>query len=264
MKKYLVVGNPIEHSLSPQLHNHWIKINKINAVYEKRKLNENEIKELIHDLKNEKISGINVTVPFKQKVIPHLDELTKQAKKTNSVNTIYLGANGSIGHNTDVVGFEESLKYAGYDVKNKDILILGAGGVVPSIIFTLINLQARSIVISNRTREKAENLKKNFNKIKIVDWGNVPSVDMIINATSVGLKEEDVINLDFSKIKKKFFYDVIYNPSETNFLKSGKKLDNKIINGKMMFIYQAQYAFKTWHSLLPKIDNEVLKLLDND
>ena len=86
----------------------------------------------------------------------------------------------------------------------------------------------------------------------------------MINATSVGLKEEDVINLDFSKIKNKLFYDVIYNPKETNFLKYGKKFDNKIINGKMMFIYQAQYAFKIWHSLLPKIDNEVLKLLDND
>ena len=141
---------------------------------------------------------------------------------------------------------------------------MGAGVVVPSIIFALINLQARSIVIINRTRENAENLKKNFNKIKIVDWGNIPSVDMIINATSVGLKEEDVINLDFSKIKNKLFYDVIYNPKETNFLKYGKKFDNKIINGKMMFIYQAQYAFKIWHSLLPKIDNEVLKLLDND
>ena len=160
MKKYLVIGNPIEHSLSPQLHNHWIKINNINAVYEKRKINENEIEELIRDLKNEKISGINVTVPFKQKVIPHLDELTNQAKKTNSVNTIYLGANSTIGHNTDAEGFEESLKYADYDVKDKDILILGAGGVVPSINFALINLQARSIVISNRTRENAENLKK--------------------------------------------------------------------------------------------------------
>ena len=264
MKKYLVVGNPIEHSLSPQLHNYWIKINNINAIYEKRKLHENEIKELISDLKNEKIGGINVTIPFKQKVIPHLDELTNQAKKTNSVNTIYLGTNGTIGHNTDVEGFEESLKYAEYDVKDKDILILGAGGVVPSIIFTLINLQARSIVISNRTREKAENLKKNFNKIKIVDWGNVPSVDMIINATSLGLKENDKFDLDFSKIKNRFFYDVIYNPNETNFLKYGKKLGNQVINGKMMFIFQAQYAFKIWHNLLPKIDNEVLKFLNND
>ena len=264
MKKYLVIGNPIDHSLSPQLQNHWIKINKIDDVYEKKKLNDIEISDLIHEVKDKKISGINVTVPFKQKIIPHLDELTDQAKKTYSVNTIYLGTEGAVGHNTDVDGFEESLRYAEYDVKDKNILILGAGGVVPSIIFALINMKAQSIAVSNRTKEKVENLKKRFNKIKIVDWGNVPSVDMIINATSVGLNKEDKFNLDFSEIKNKFFYDVIYNPSETNFLRLGKKFGNKVINGKMMFIYQALHAFKIWHNLTPKIDDEVLELLDND
>ena len=159
MKKYLVIGNPIDHSLSPQLHNHWIKVNKIDAVYEKKKINQNEIKDLIRDVKDKKISGINVTVPFKQEVITYLDELTDQAQKTQSVNTIYLGTNGVIGHNTDVDGFESSLKDE-YDPKNKNILILGAGGVVPSIIFALKNMKAESITISNRTREKAENLKK--------------------------------------------------------------------------------------------------------
>ena len=263
MKKYLVIGNPIEHSLSPQLHNHWIKVNKINAVYEKKKINQNEIKDLIRDVKDKKISGINVTVPFKQEVITYLDELTDQAQKTQSVNTIYLGTNGVIGHNTDVDGFESSLKDE-YDPKNKNILILGAGGVVPSIIFALKNMRAESITISNRTREKAENLKKSFENIKIVDWGQIPNFDMIINATSVGLNVEDEINLDFSKTNNKFFYDVIYNPTETNFLKAGKKFGNKILNGKLMFIYQAYYAFEIWHKLLPKVDGEVIKLLDND
>ena len=263
MKKYLVIGNPIEHSLSPQLHNYWIKINKINAVYEKKKINQNEIKDLIRDIKDKKISGINVTVPFKQEVITYLDELTDQALKTQSVNTIYLGTNGVIGHNTDVDGFESSLKDV-YDPKNKNILILGAGGVVPSIIFALKNMKAESITISNRTREKAENLKKSFENLKIADWGQIPNFDMIINATSVGLNVEDEINLDFSKTNNKFFYDVIYNPTETNFLKAGKKFGNKIINGKLMFIYQAYYAFEIWHKLLPKVDEEVLKLLDND
>ena len=86
MNKYLVIGNPIEHSLSPKLHNYWIKKNKINAIYEKKKLNDNEIEKIICDVKDEKISGINVTVPFKKKVIPYLNELTNQAKKTQSVN----------------------------------------------------------------------------------------------------------------------------------------------------------------------------------
>ena len=103
---------------------------------------------------------------------------------------------------------------------------------MPSIIFALINLQARSIMISNRTREKIENLKKNFNQIKIVDWGNIPNVGMIINATSVGLKKEDIIDLDFSEVKNKFFYDLIYNPSETNFLKLGKNLEIKFLMEK--------------------------------
>ena len=263
MKKYLVIGNPIEHSLSPKLHNYWIKVNKINAIYEKKKLHENEIEGLIKNVKDGKIGGFNVTVPFKQKVISYLDEITQQAKETQSVNTINLGANGTVGHNTDVDGFETSLKHE-YNVKNKNIFILGAGGVVPSIIFALNRMQAQSITISNRTREKAENLKKIFKNLKILEWGKVPNFDMIINATSLGLNVEDQINLDFSKVKNKFFYDVIYNPKETNFLKDGKKFGNKICNGKFMFIHQAYYAFAIWHNVFPKIDDDVIKLLDND
>ena len=261
MKKYLVIGNPIDHSLSPQLHNHWIKVNKIEAVYEKKKINQNEIKDLIRDVKDKKISGINVTVPFKQEVITYLDELTDQAQKTQSVNTIYLGTNGVIGHNTDVDGFESSLKDE-YDPKNKNILILGAGGVVPSIIFALKNMKAESITISNRTREKAENLKKSFGNIKIVNWGQITNFDMIINATSVGLNAEDEINLDFSKTNNKFFYDVIYNPKETQFLKKAKENGNRTENGKYMFIYQANQSFSIWNNVIPKIDEEVLKILE--
>ena len=264
MKKYLVIGNPIEHSLSPKLHNYWIKEHKINAVYEKKKLNENELKDLIREVKDQKIAGFNVTVPFKQKIITYLDEITPQAKKTQSVNTIHLGVNGTVGHNTDIDGFESSLKEVKFDAKDKNIFILGAGGVVPSIIFSLIKMQALSITISNRTREKAENLKKIFNNIKIVDWGEISNFDMIINATSVGLNMSDEINLDFSKIKNKFFYDVIYNPSETNFLKNGKKFGNKICNGKWMFIHQAYYAFAIWHNVFPRINDDIIKFLDHD
>jgi len=264
MKNYLVIGNPINHSLSPKLHNTWLKINNVNAFYDKQKLEENEIGNFIQKIKQKKIAGANVTVPFKKSVIPYLDKLSFEAEKTQSVNTIVFENDILVGHNTDVIGFTRAIADLNFNTKDKKIFILGAGGVVPSIIFALNKMEVSEITISNRTKEKAENLKTKFKNLKIVDWGNVPSIDMVINATSLGLKEEDEINLDFSKIKNKFFYDVIYNPSETKFLKYGKKFDNKIINGKMMFIYQAQYAFKTWHNLLPKIDNEVLKLLDND
>ena len=263
MKKYKVIGNPIEHSLSPILHNYWIKNNGIDAIYEKQKLNESELEEIIEDIKREKINGVNVTVPFKKIIIPFLDELSIEAETTQSVNTIYLKDNKVVGHNTDIIGFETSIEKSKYDIENKKILILGAGGVVPSIIFALNKMKVSKIRVSNRTKEKAQNLKKNFKNIELVEWGEVPNFDMIINATSIGLKKDDNIKLNFSSISKnRFFYDVIYNPRETNFLKTGKKMGNKTLNGKLMFIYQGLAAFNIWHGLKPDVDESVIKLLD--
>ncbi len=133
MKKYLVIGNPIEHSLSPKLHNYWIKKNNINASYEKKLISENDIGNIISKIKSEEITGINVTVPFKNKVVEYMDVLTKEANETNSVNTIYLKDQKIIGHNTDIAGFELGIRSYGYDVKKKNIFIFGAGGVVPSL-----------------------------------------------------------------------------------------------------------------------------------
>jgi len=263
MNKYLVIGNPIEHSLSPKLHNFWIKANNLDAIYEKKKFNENELAELILEIKKKNIHGINVTVPFKKAVIPHLDKLTFESRSTQSVNTIYLEDDKLVGHNTDIEGFERSIQDLKLDLINKKALVLGAGGVVPSIIFALNKMKVSEVIISNRTKSKAESLKDLFKNIRIVEWGEIPEFDIIINATSVGLKNEDKINLDISKVgKNKFFYDVIYKPSETNFLKTGKKLGNRTENGKMMFIYQAQGSFKMWHGIQPEINPEVIKILD--
>ena len=259
MKKYLVIGNPIKHSLSPKLHNHWIKENNIDAVYEKRELHENDIKKIITEIKNVKINGINVTIPFKKFVIPFLDQLTPLAKEAQSVNTIFKKNNKVFGDNTDIGGFEEGLKYINYSVKNKKVFILGAGGVVPSIIIALRRLGVAKIILSNRTKKKAVNLKKKYSDLEIVDWGESPDFNMIINATSLGLKNDDEIKLNYADIgPNKLFYDVIYNPSKTNFLLKGKEFGNQIENGKMMFIYQAQLAFEIWHNILPKINDKLL------
>ena len=263
MKKYVVIGNPIEHSLSPELHNYWIKKNNIDAVYEKKKLNENELENLILQVKQKKINGVNVTVPFKKKIIPFLDKLTAESKATGSVNTIYLNNNEVTGHNTDIEGFKTSIEKSEFDPSNKRVFILGAGGVVSSIIYALDIMGASKIIVSNRTRKKAEELKNLFKDLNTVEWGEIPNFDMIINATSLGLKKEDKIDLDFSSIgQNKFFYDVIYNPKETNFLKVGKNLGNTALNGKLMFIYQALMAFNIWHGLKPEINEDVIRLLD--
>ena len=265
MKKYLVIGNPIEHSLSPKLHNFWIKENNLNASYEKKLIEKSEIKGIIDDLKNNKISGVNVTVPFKAQVIPFLNKLTPVSQETGSVNTIYKLNDEIVGDNTDVDGFCAALKKTQYNFKSKKAFILGAGGVAPSIICALKKVGISNISLSNRTHEKSEILKKKFTDLKLVNWGETTNADIIINATSLGLKENDEIKLDYSTIgSNKLFYDVIYNPPETKFLLNAKKLNNKIENGKLMFIYQAQLAFKIWHNVLPKIDDNTLNLMDHD
>ena len=260
MKKYFVIGNPIKHSLSPKLHNHWIKENNLDSIYEKKLLNENDIKSVIDDIKNEKISGINVTVPFKKTIIPFIDKLTAVAGKIQSVNTIFKKDNKIFGDNTDVGGFELALKHINYDVKNKKTFVLGAGGVAPSIIEALERLGASKIILSNRTKEKAENLKKIYPNIDVIDWGETPEFDFVVNATSLGLENTDEIKINYTAAgKNKLFYDVIYNPENTNFLKKAKISGNKIENGKMMFIYQAQLSFKIWHNILPKVSESLLK-----
>jgi len=263
-KKYLVIGNPIEHSFSPKLHNHWLKEKNIDAVYDKKKLDEKDLQSIVSEVKEEKIDGINVTVPFKKAVIPFLDELSLEARETQSVNTIYLQNGITIGHNTDIAGFELAIKYAKYEVAGKKIFLLGAGGVSPSIIYSLKKMKASKITLTNRTKEKAENLKKLFKDIEIIEWGERIDFDMIINATSIGLKKnEDGLNFDYSANgPNKFFYDVIYNPRETLFLKRAKLFGNRAENGKMMFIYQAHQAFTIWHKLMPEINDETIKLLD--
>ena len=262
MKKYLVIGNPIKHSLSPELHNYWIKKNKIKAIYDKLQVKEQELKEIIALLKNDKLAGANVTVPYKNAVVKYMDELTNEAKSSQSINTIYKIENKLVGHNTDIAGFELALRHIKYNINNKKVLILGSGGVVPSIILALKKMKASKIILSNRTKKNADRLNNFFKELKIIDWGEIPEFDVIINATSIGLNKDDEINLNYKDLgSNKLFYDLIYNPKETNFLKKAKAFGNTTENGKMMFIYQAHQSFTIWHKVMPEIDDEVLNLI---
>ncbi len=263
MKKFLVIGNPIDHSMSPTIHNYWFKKNSINAVYDKKLTKNNEIEKIIQKIRDKQLQGINVTVPFKSSVLPFIDKLTNEAEKTKSVNTISLDGKSVVGHNTDVAGFELAIRHRKFDVSKKEILIIGAGGVVPSIIFSLKRMKTKKIYIMNRTKENADNIKKKFLDVEVIEWGAKKEFDMIINATSVGLNKADDIGLNLENFgKNKFYYDVIYKPNETLFIKTAKKLGNQTENGKMMFIYQAHQAFFIWNKVLPKIDDEVLKLIN--
>ena len=269
MKKYLVIGNPIKHSLSPLIHNYWMKKHRLfDSVYEKKITEKKDLKDIIKKIRNDEIIGVNVTVPFKKLIIPFLDELNIVAAKTESVNTILKVKNKIVGYNTDEPGFALTMRELFPDpvaLEEKNIFILGAGGVTSSIIVALENRGAK-IFLSNRTKKKSEELKKKHTEIEILDWGKRPSTfDIVINTTSIGLTKDEKINLDFADCnenKNKLFYDLIYNPKETTFLKEARLRGNNTMNGQKMFLNQAILAFNLWTNIKPKIDEEVLKLLD--
>ncbi|OCW82381.1 shikimate dehydrogenase [Pelagibacteraceae bacterium GOM-A3] len=262
MKKFLVIGNPIEHSLSPKLHNYWIKKNNLDAIYGKLETYESDLSELCKSIKKGDLDGLNITVPFKKSIIPHLDILSSNALKTQSVNTISLSNGNLIGDNTDIDGFELSIRKLNYDVSDKTALILGAGGVVPSIIFSLLRMNVSKIFLSNRTKKKADDLKEVFKEINVVEWGELPEFDMIINATTLGLNKEDKFGFEFLQTgQNKLFYDVIYAPFQTEFSEAGNTQGNLIENGLNMFLFQGQQAFNIWHNVEPEIDNELVTFL---
>ena len=274
MKKLLfgIIGNPISHSLSPILHNYWFKKYKINAEYKLFKTEDNEIKKVIDRVKKKDIAGLNVTLPFKKSVIPFLTKIINDANETHSVNTIFLDKEDNlIGENTDVFGFQ-----AGYlqtlsnqDKKNKKALIIGAGGVAPSIILALVKSKIDNISLVNRTYEKSLFLKRKFNMINVVEWNDfhnkINDFDIVINATSLGLLDGEEFKFKLPKINKKLIYiDTIYNPPQTKMISNFKSQKIKTFNGLNMFIYQGQKSFYFWNKINPEVDETLIKLLETN
>ena len=267
-KKFCIIGKPVSHSLSPILHNYWFKKYNIDAEYNLLEINENEIKDVIDKIKNKELDGLNITLPYKRKIIPYLSKVINDAKDSKSVNTVYLEGDDVVGENTDVYGFQAGyLKEIIYPKNNNTkALILGAGGVAPSIILALIKSNILDISVTNRTNEKTLFLKKQFKNIKIIEWEKyndlIENFDIIINATSLGLKGGDDFEKLFQNIKKETVYiDTIYNPTQTKMIKHLKSKNIKTYNGLDMFLYQGQKSFYTWTKKNPEINNELLNLL---
>ena len=264
---YGIIGKPLAHSLSPLLHNFWFKKHNINATYSLIEIELDKINEIINKIRNKELQGINVTTPYKQAVIPFLDIIINDAKETSSVNTVYLNnENKIVGENTDVYGFEYSFikKLKNEDIQEKSVLILGAGGVTPSVIYSLAKKNIKKIFLSNRTIEKAKNIKDKFPFIEIVLWESILNksndIDIIINTTSLGMKNGNNFEQIIKKFKKEMiYYDVVYNPLETRMLKNFKKNNIKTFNGLEMFLYQGQRSFFLWNEISPTVDENIKK-----
>ena len=272
---YGIIGNPVEHSLSPVMQNTAFKALEVNAVYKLFPLaDQEELKLFMEDLKedNNPVFGLNVTVPYKQDVLLYLDSIDPLAEKLSAVNTLVIDHQRKIrGFNTDGPGFLSHLTELNFDLSGKRVAILGAGGTTRAILGVLCLLPKgpERITLYNRTRANADALVEGIGKkinakiVTVVDEPedlNIELTDLLINTTNVGMKPADPLLIDPASLHKDMLvYDVIYSPAETKLLAQARLKQAHRANGLGMLFFQGVLAF--WHWSGVELDERVKKMM---
>lgn len=253
-----VIGKPITHSMSPIIHNYWLKKYSKKYIYKKKEVDLELIPNIIQQIKSRQVVGANVTIPYKKDVYNLLENLNKNALNSKAVNTIYLNNGKVYGDNTDGVGYCQALEHEMHcEIKDKNILLLGSGGASYGITSELINRKVSKIVVSNRTKEKSQKLIENFKnkktKFELMSWKKImpdSDIQVIINTTSLGMKKNEKIIINLSNLKNRTIYsDIIYNPKKTETMKVFEEKGFPIQNGLGMLVYQAAEAFRLWFGI---------------
>lgn len=259
-QRLAVIGDPISHSLSPLMQNFLIAHFDLPFQYEALRVSMNELPAVIARLRRGEFAGVNVTIPHKQAIIPLLDDLNEGAQRIGAVNTVISSNGVLLGHNTDVIGFQRTLESAGINVAQEEVLVLGAGGAAAAVLFSLLDMCAGVIYLSNRDPARAQRLREIFSgeeqeRIRMISWPErlellqMPAVSIIINATSLGM----LPNVAASPLPASAFrpdvtaIDLVYNPYETKFLREAKQAGAKTVPGLPMLIYQGVAALELWN-----------------
>ena len=278
-KRVGVIGTPISHTLSPRIHNYWMKKYGIEGNYEAIEVKKEELPEFISSLKEKGFKGVNVTIPHKEAVIPLLDEVHVDAAAIGAVNTIVLEDGKTFGYNTDAQGFianvQETIPDA--DLFEQKVVVLGSGGAARAVCVSLLQEGAK-ILLANRTMDRAQKLKAHLEKelsdyfgageassITLVDWEKrsdaLQGAAMLVNTTSLGMKGSEELNIDLAKLPRDAIVaDIVYNPLETGLLKMAKQKGNKTVDGLGMLLYQAEPAFYAWFGKRPEVSKELKEL----
>lgn len=271
MKKVILIGNPVSQSLSPVLHNHWLKDLGIDGHFEARKTNAEEIPGLISDLRGGKLEGINVTIPHKEAAFLHLDTFDAASGKIRGANTLYIEDGKVVGKNTDPEGFMENLKFQFPDwIPGGRALVLGTGAASRAVVYALLRAGQKEIMISGRNLDKTRALIDLFNvaDLKPVPWGgrekDSDEISLLLNTTPLGLPGFGPVDFDLTRLDQDaIVYDLVYGREKTDFLKKANALGLKTVDGLGMLIFQAIPAFETWFGKRPAFDKNLLKLLRN-
>jgi len=254
-KTYAVIGDPIDHSLSPNIHNVAFKELQLDCTYIAYRIPKGELADGLEGLKKIKISGFNVTIPHKIDIMKYLDSVDEDCSIIGASNTVSNNDGKLKGYNTDMDGFLEPIKRKNLSIDGKEVLLLGAGGAARAIVAGLVKEKVGMITIANRTKEKAVTLEDFAQKIgaetssiTLEDLGkNTTNYKLIVNATSVGLNDEptplpaEIIN------ENSIVYDIVYTPLNTDLIKKAKEIGATVIYGYEMLLGQAIRAFEIWH-----------------
>ena len=265
-----VIGNPIAHSKSPKLHNYWLSKYKINGFYIPFSVTNDKLESSIKSLIELGFSGVNITIPHKTSVLQLADSITDRAALIGAANTLYFSKSGKIhADNTDGYGFIQNIvdEIPDYDFYDKTALIYGAGGSARAIASALLSNGVKEVGITNRTRSKAQIISENLGaKVSVVDWRAAPDtitkVDIIINATSMGMVGQPDFSQPISRAKKPaLVVDIVYNPLITELIKEAKKMKLKTVGGIGMLINQAVPGFEHWFQKKPQVDEEIRRFI---
>ena len=265
-----VLGNPISHSKSPRMHNYWLKKNKLNGYYIPIKVELADFEQTIRTLMKMGFSGVNVTIPHKLLALKIADESSIIAQYIGAANTLtFTKENKIYADNTDAYGFINNIKskYPNWNPKKGVSVVLGAGGASRAVIAALLSEGSKQIMVLNRTIEKAEVLKKDYdNKITVEPWKKINEVlassKNIINTTSLGMNDETFIPINPEAIpEKSLVSDLVYTPLETNLLKIAKNRGSKTVDGLGMLIHQGVPGFEAWFGQKPLVTEELRELL---
>lgn len=257
VKTFAVIGDPIDHSLSPLIHNAAFRELDMDCSYIAYRIPKSELALGIADLKKIQIAGFNVTIPHKVEVLRYLDKVDEICSIVGASNTI-ANHNGILkGYNTDMEGFLDPIKRRNFGIKGAKVLLLGAGGAARAIIAGFSKEKASEITIANRTEERAIDITKFAEKIGVKSKGitledvqeSASDYNFIINATSIGLKNEPCPISMESINKNNIVYDIVYRPMNTDFIKKAKENDATVIYGYEMLLGQAALSFEIWHGI---------------
>ncbi len=253
---YGIVANPIKHSISPLMHNTSFKHLGINSIYMAFEIQKDHLESFIQSVRTLDIKGFNVSMPFKEEIIPYLDELSEEARLCQAVNTVKNSDGKLIGHISDGEGFILSFKEKNWAIDGHKFVVLGAGGACKSIVASLAKYNAKEIVVYNRRYKSfIDEMNEHFDTlITYKDLYDKESLKkdlsdayMLINTTSIGMNESDECLIDESFLSDSIkVYDIIYKPLETKLLTLAKNKNLDYMNGINMLIYQGAVSFKYW------------------